>query len=41
VREDFCRALAKAVDVPDYDCGEFVTTEVEEYGDPASARCST
>jgi hypothetical protein len=37
VREDFCRALAKAVDVPDYDCGEFVSTEIESYGDPASA----
>ena len=37
VREDFCRALAKAVDVPDYDCGEFVSTEIESYEDPASA----
>jgi hypothetical protein len=37
VREDFCQALAKAVDVPDYDCGEFVTTEVEGHEDPASA----
>jgi len=37
VREEFCQALAKAIDVPDYDCGEFVTTEVEGYGDPASA----
>ncbi|MFZ8808950.1 MAG: hypothetical protein ACO2PN_12730, partial [Pyrobaculum sp.] len=36
VREDFCRALAKAVDVPDYDCGEFISTEVEDYEDPAS-----
>ena len=36
VREEFCRALAKAVDVPDYDCGEFATTEVEGHGDPAS-----
>jgi hypothetical protein len=37
VREDFCRALAKAVDVPDYDCGEFVSTEKEAYEDPATA----
>jgi hypothetical protein len=37
VREDFCKALAKAVDVPDYDCGEFVSTEVEGYENPASA----
>ena len=37
VREDFCRALAKAVDVPDYDCGEFVSTEIESHKDPASA----
>jgi hypothetical protein len=37
VREDFCRALAKAVDVPDYDCGEFVSTEIESYENPASA----
>jgi len=37
VREEFCQALAKAVDAPDYDCGEFVTTEVEGHEDPASA----
>jgi hypothetical protein len=37
VREDFCRALVKAVDVPDYDCGEFVSTEIESYENPASA----
>ena len=36
IREDFCKALAKAVDVPDYDCGEFVSTEVEKYENPAS-----
>jgi hypothetical protein len=36
-REDFCKAMAKAVDVPDYDCGEFVSTEVEKYENPASA----
>jgi hypothetical protein len=35
VREDFCRALAKVADVPDYDCSEFVSTEIER--DPASA----
>jgi len=37
VREDFCRALAKAVDVPDYDCGTFATTAVERYRSPAEA----
>jgi hypothetical protein len=37
VRADFCRALAKAVDVPGYDCGEFVSKEIEDYKDPASA----
>jgi hypothetical protein len=37
VREDFCRALAKAVDVPDYDCGEFATVAVESYKTPAEA----
>jgi len=36
-REDFCRALAKAVDVPDYDCGEFATTMIESYKTPAEA----
>ena len=37
VREDFCKAMAKAVDVPDYDCNEFVSTEIESHKDPASA----
>ncbi len=37
VREDFCRALAKAVDVPDYDCGGFATAEIEGYKTPAEA----
>jgi hypothetical protein len=37
VREDFCRALAAAVGVPDYDCSTFVTTRVEEYKTPAEA----
>ncbi|MFZ8840568.1 MAG: hypothetical protein ACO2PM_16950 [Pyrobaculum sp.] len=37
VREDFCKALAKAVDVPDYDCGGFVTTMIEAYKTPAEA----
>jgi len=37
IRDDFCKALAKAVDVPDYDCGEFVSTEVEKCENPASA----
>jgi len=36
-REDFCKALAKAVDVPDYDCGEFTTTMIESYKTPAEA----
>jgi hypothetical protein len=37
VRIDFCRSLAKAVGIPDYDCGEFANTEVEKYENPASA----
>ena len=37
VREDFCRALAKAVEVLDYDCSEFATTVIESYKTPAEA----
>jgi len=37
VREDFCKALAKAVDIPDYDCGVFITTIIESYKTPAEA----
>jgi hypothetical protein len=37
VREDFCRALSKAVDVSDNDCGEFATTMIENYKTPTEA----
>jgi len=37
VREDFCKALTKAVDVSDYNCDVFITTAVESYKTPAEA----
>jgi len=36
-RVDFCKALAAAVDVPDYSCEDFATLEIESHDNPAAA----
>ncbi|MFP3169557.1 MAG: hypothetical protein RXR01_10655, partial [Thermoproteus sp.] len=36
-RVGFCRALANAVDIPDYACEDFATLEIEGHDNPAGA----
>jgi len=36
-RVGFCKALANAVDIPDYDCEDFATLEIEGHDNPAGA----
>jgi hypothetical protein len=36
-RVDFCKALANAVDIPDYACEDFATLEIEGHDNPAGA----
>jgi hypothetical protein len=36
-RVGFCKALANAVDIPDYTCEDFATLEIESHDNPAGA----